>query len=200
MNIYVETNFVLEIALLQEQREDCEQILVLCAMIGARLVVPGYCLVEPYETLIRRQRKRVEIQKQLETELRQIARTETNKEALHEFGRVTNLLTSSAQEDSIRFDTVRGRILRIADVIPLDAEVLKKAETYPEKHGMSPQDSIVYASVLSDLDRCRSSRSFFISRDGDFDDQDIVEELEGYNCRFIPDFGGACQVIEHDLS
>lgn len=55
MNVYVESNFVLELALLQEQHVACEEILLLCERGTLRLVMPAYCLMEPYETLGRRQ-------------------------------------------------------------------------------------------------------------------------------------------------
>ena len=44
MNVYVESNFVLELALRQEQFTSCETILSLCEEGQARLVVPAYSL------------------------------------------------------------------------------------------------------------------------------------------------------------
>ena len=41
MNVYVESNFVLELALLQEQWTSCEAILTLCEAKSVQLVVPG---------------------------------------------------------------------------------------------------------------------------------------------------------------
>jgi len=52
VNIYVESNFVLELPLLQEQYASCEDILRLCQAGKAQLIIPAYSLVEPYETLI----------------------------------------------------------------------------------------------------------------------------------------------------
>ena len=51
MNVYVESNFVLELALLQEQSASGEAILRLGEEHRVHLVVPAYALVEPYETL-----------------------------------------------------------------------------------------------------------------------------------------------------
>ena len=56
MNVYVESNFVLELALLQEQHASCEALLRLCEEGGIQLVIPAYSLAEPYETLTRRHR------------------------------------------------------------------------------------------------------------------------------------------------
>jgi hypothetical protein len=44
MNVYVESNFVLELALLQEEHETCENILALCERAEAKLVLPAFCL------------------------------------------------------------------------------------------------------------------------------------------------------------
>jgi hypothetical protein len=51
VNVYVESNFVLELALLQEQHASCEDILRLCEAGKAQLIIPAYSLAEPHETL-----------------------------------------------------------------------------------------------------------------------------------------------------
>jgi hypothetical protein len=51
MNIYVETNFVLELAFVQEQHESCEQIIGLCEAGNATAVLPAFCISESYETI-----------------------------------------------------------------------------------------------------------------------------------------------------
>ena len=55
MNIYVETNFVLELVFEQEQQASCEQILALCESGRSRLIIPAYCLAEPHEKLTRQE-------------------------------------------------------------------------------------------------------------------------------------------------
>ncbi len=49
MNIYVETNFVLELTFQQEQCTSCEQILLLCEAGYGQLVIPAYSLAEPHK-------------------------------------------------------------------------------------------------------------------------------------------------------
>ena len=58
MNIYIESNFVLELALVQEQEASCENLLQVCEAGRAKLIIPAYSLVEPYETLVRRHTQR----------------------------------------------------------------------------------------------------------------------------------------------
>jgi hypothetical protein len=50
MNIYVETNFVLELVFEQEQHISCEQMLALCESGRSPLIIPAYCLAEPHES------------------------------------------------------------------------------------------------------------------------------------------------------
>ena len=200
MNIYVETNFVLEIALLQEDCKNCELILSLCEENRARLIVPGYSLAEPYETLKRRQNERKEAGIKLDEELKKIARTTTYKEKLSGFNEIIELLAESAEEDNRNLDKTCLRLLQIADTIPLDAKVLKMADWYRRQYPFSPQDAIIYASVLSHLNNYRSSTNFFVSRDRDFTDPDIASELQQYNCTLLSNFGHAYHVIRRVLS
>ena len=77
MNVYVESNFVLELALRQEEFTSCERVLSLCEEGRVRLVVPAYSFAEPYEALTRRERQRKRMKQELDLELEQIARTAT---------------------------------------------------------------------------------------------------------------------------
>ena len=76
MIVYVESNFVLELALIQAERKACQEILAICQSGKAQLVIPAYCLAEPFETTTRRNRDRKELSRRLEAELKQLLRTE----------------------------------------------------------------------------------------------------------------------------
>ena len=188
MKVYVESNFVLELALLQEQWESCELILKLCEAECAHLIVPAYCLAEPYETLTRRQKKRKKMGREVGLELDQLDRTKTYAGQLGGFRELTDFLIESAEEEDKRLKDVSFRLLRTAEVIPLDTSVLEASATYRSRHGFSPQDSIVYASVLSHVENQHGQGSCFLNRDTDFDDDDVVEELRGYGCQLLPGF------------
>ena len=178
MNVYVESNFVLELALLQEQCESCKAILGLCEAKRVQLVIPGYSLAEPHDTLLRRQKQRKRLKKEFDDEIRQIARTAIYSERLRDFGDLTALLISVADEEAKRLDEVRERLVKAACVIPLDAPVLAAATRYERKHDFSPQDALVYSSVLSHLQRSSRQECCFLNRNSkDFYDQNIVDEL-----------------------
>ncbi|MFB6097713.1 MAG: PIN domain-containing protein [Salinibacter sp.] len=76
MTVYVETNFVLELALGQEQSQSCRTILQLAEADEIRLVIPAYSLMEPYEKLIRDAQRRQSLAEDLEQELMQLGRAD----------------------------------------------------------------------------------------------------------------------------
>ena len=60
MRVYVESNFVLELVLEQEQHLACREIVRLAEAGIIELVVPAFGLLEPYMTLHRRHREQEE--------------------------------------------------------------------------------------------------------------------------------------------
>jgi predicted nucleic acid-binding protein len=196
VNIYVESNFVLELALLQEQHASCEDILRLCEAGNAQLIIPAYSLVEPYETLIRRHRQRKQMKAELDSELQQLARTATYADRLDGFQNLTALLIDSADEEAKRLEETRSLLSRTAEIIPLDGAILAIATRYQLAHDLSPQDALVYATVLSHLTQSGALQSCFLNKNSkDFDDPDLVEELNTYNCRLLPRFDIGYQFI-----
>lgn len=189
MSVYIETNFVLELALAQEQQASCEEILQLSEARRIDLVIPAYCLVEPYETLIRRHRQRKGMKADLDAEMGQLTRTATYSERLRGFQDLTALLIDSADEEAKRLEEVRRRLLASSQVVPLDTDCLSAATRYQERHDLSPQDSMVYASVIAHLARSGRAESCFLNRNSkDFDDPDLVDELQQHGCKLIPRF------------
>ena len=196
MNVYVESNFVLELALLQEQSESCEEILRLAEARKVTLVAPAYCLVEPYETLGRRERHRKRMKTELDDELKLLARTSTNSKRLGELRDVTSLLLDSADDEMKRLGVLRERVLGAAEIIPMESHVLRAAAMYQETYRLAAQDALVLASVLDHLEQSARSSSCFLNRNSrDFDDPDIIEELETRSCRLIPRFDDGCRYL-----
>lgn len=194
MNVYVESNFVLELALLQEQHAACDRILRLCEEDGQRLVVPAYSLMEPYETLGRRQADRRAVKGKLDDQFREIARTAIYAERLRDFENMTSLLVDSGEEDILRLESVRSRLFACAELVPLEASILTSAAAQRATHGLSAQDAVVYASVLMHLEGS-AEPGCFVTRDSDFDDPDIRQELRGRNCRLLTSFESGLQFL-----
>lgn len=201
MNIYVETNFILELAFIQEQYEGCEGIIRLCEAGSANVVLPVFCIAESYETLIRRANRRAQIANDLAGELRQLSRSRPYKDEINAFQSITRLLVRSSQEQDQRLFAVLERILRVADVIPLEAEIVTSAAQYRVAYQFEPQDSIVYASVLHHLASASGIDSCFINRNiRDFDDPDIEENLSRRGCKMIFSFINGYNYIQHRIA
>jgi predicted nucleic acid-binding protein len=149
MRVYVETNFVLELALAQEQSESCRSILSHCRAADAELIVPTYCLVEPLETLTRRGRERRRFKVDLERELMQLARNNRFAQRATRLVELAGLLTGSAAEEWEQLERVQADLLEMARVLVLDAPTLAAASRYRERYELSSQDATM--SVVSGL-------------------------------------------------
>jgi predicted nucleic acid-binding protein len=199
MNVYVETNFVLELVFQQEQYTSCEEILHFSETGQARLVIPAYCLAEPHEKLRRQSSNRKELKQVLDAELRQLARTVSYTARINSIQDISSLLIQSNEEERQRFNLYRERLLRAAEIVPLTTEILSTALKYEAIYDLTPQDSLVYTSVIHHLQRFPSAKSCFLNRNSrDFDNPDIVDELGKNNCIMIPRFDDGFNFIQRD--
>jgi len=197
MNVYAETNFVLEMALRQEQFLDCEAIVRLCREHRINLIIPAYSLVEPYETLIRRHRERKKLKNALDTELNQLARTDTYASDILKIQTLTTLLIQSTEDEMNRLESVRDDLIGFAEIVPLNSEILKSSAEHQEVHDLSPQDAVVYASILYHLKQTEPKTGCFLNKNSkDFDDPDISEMLEYYKCKMLSRFDHGYQFIK----
>lgn len=189
IDVYVESNFVLEFALSQEQHESCERIIELAEAKKINLIVPAYSLVEPNETLVRRAKKRIEVSLALDAEVKQLSRSKPYTDEIDAMEQVSGLLVRSSAEEKERFRTTVERLLNIAQIIPLDTQILSSANKHQLDHDLSPQDAIVYASVLTYLSTSAANDRCFLNRNSkDFDDPNIEETLSSYGCKMFFSF------------
>lgn len=68
--LYVESNFILEVVLDQEEKDLCDRLLVAAAEGAVELVLPAFCIAEPLDTLGRRHKDRRRLQVGLQDEIR----------------------------------------------------------------------------------------------------------------------------------
>ena len=201
MNVYVETNFVLELTFKQEQCLSCEQILHLCEARKIKLVIPAYSLAEPHEKLSRQARNRRELQQSLNTELRQLLRTTPYANRIKSIQDIASLIIQSNEEERYQFMQYRERLLNVSEVIALNARILGDATRYEATHDLAPQDALVYASVITHLQHDAPQQACFLNRNSkDFDSPDIIDELGQLNCRMIPRFDSGYRFIQSQLS
>ncbi len=200
MNIYVESNFVLELVFEQEQCGSCEKILELCEAQKANLIIPAYSLAEPHEKLIRQKQERRALQQSLDKELRELSRTKSYKNRLDSIEDIKSLIVQSSQEISENFAKYRKNLLKIAEIIPLNADILLNTASAEENYNLSPQDALVYVSVLKHLQENKPQEAYFLNRNWkDFKTPDIVDELQSLNCKMFDKFDGGYKFLQSKL-
>ncbi len=92
---------------------------------------------------------------------------------------VTSTLVSSGVEEKARVDSCIRRVLAAATVIELSAAGYAEALDLQDTRALSPQDAVVYASVLQHL-RAVAEPSCFVTRNfKDFLTPDIESDLHG---------------------
>jgi hypothetical protein len=72
MTVYVESNFVLEQALQQEQSESCDAIVSWAASGEISLVIPAFSLAEPHQALAQKEKVRNRLNNELQQQLSEL--------------------------------------------------------------------------------------------------------------------------------
>ncbi|HZT31430.1 MAG TPA: PIN domain-containing protein [Bryobacteraceae bacterium] len=200
MNVYVESNFVLERALEQEQSESCERVIGLATAGSVRLVIPAFSLAEPHITLMHKANERSRLSTELKKQLSELGRSKPYREASGSFNDITALLIRSAEIEGAGLERATDGILKAAEVIPLDSDVFYAAKSIQSTFDTSIQDSIVLASVVRHLAETKPAESCFLNRNTrDFDDPYVRDMLDSFNCKFFGRFDYALQYIEAQI-
>ncbi|WP_201978298.1 PIN domain-containing protein [Hymenobacter rubidus] len=200
MDVFVESNFILELAFLQGQHLACERVLAGAISGRYRLHVPQYALTEVFQTLRYRSNERAEQQSYFQREIEQ-HRRETDVDLVDTDNLVrllNNLLTERTAAQTTRLYATTAQLARVALGPALTSEVLTEAQMVQARHGLSPQDALVYASVLAGLRLLPAdSPKLFITRNPrDFEQPLIIEELRTLGCHLMSNFHGAAQRLE----
>jgi predicted nucleic acid-binding protein len=194
--LYVESNFVLELALLQEEHAACERIVTLAESDALTLMLPAFCIGEPYEKLIRQRKRRSDLHRKLALEIRELGRSRAYAAVVDSIEEVSAVLLVSSKEEQARLDAVLHRQLGMAIVIPLDQEVLAYSLTIQKPLRLGPQDAIVYASVVTHASRSGHDKIFLNRNSQDFLVPDIRESLERLGCKLLTSFVDGLRLLE----
>jgi len=193
MILYAESNFILELAYLQEEHEQCERILDLASAGHLQLIFPAFAIAEPYWAWVGRRKRRQTVHSELVKELRELGRSAPYAESVEQFTEITRALLVSGEDDKLRLDQTIERVLQVSTLIPLETGTIRMAIDIQITTSLGPQDSIVYASLLSDLGNVvRPEPKYFVTKNSkDFDNPDITDELSRLHCTLCTGFGEA---------
>lgn len=197
MIFYVESNFVLELAFWREEHADCLELLELAISGKVKLVLPAFSIGEPYEAWVRRAKQRRELHEKLTAEIRELARSKPYQQTSEDFLGITELLTKSGEEEKSSLDQMLDKILNVAEVIPIDLSTIRSAINLQKSHRLTPQDSIVFASVLKHLEGISVKEACFVTKNSkDFAVAEVKEDLALYGCKLITRFSDALGYVK----
>lgn len=200
MIVYVESNFVLELAYVRDESASCDRILTLSEDHALVLALPAFCLGEPYESWARRSRERRALLDRFAQEIRELSRSQPYKTLLKESQDVTRTLVQSGEDEKRRLDTVISRVIESAMIIRTDHETIKMALRLQGERSLSPQDAIVYASVLAHLTHASDDAKCFLTKNSkDFANPDVYADLNTFNCKLLTSFANGIDFIESQL-
>jgi predicted nucleic acid-binding protein len=189
VRLFVESNFVLELALCQEERRACEQLLQLAESGQVQIHIPAYCLGEPFERLTRSHRSRMELHARLKDEAAAWRRSPRDL-AFAEAGKsMMQTLVASIEREAADLDLVLQRVAAASSIVPLDADVVARATAIRAEGLLKPQDAIVLASVQACLAGWAPGPSLFLNRNGrDFGVPEVRSRLRAWQCEVILNF------------
>ena len=129
ISIYVETNYILELAFSQEQAQSCLHLLEIHERGAGRLVIPAFSIGECFDTLVRRSAQRKHFAETVSVELKQLSRSLAYRSEVPALDSITRLLINSLEDDKRRLDEILTRVLEVAEIVPLNQSAQIARET-----------------------------------------------------------------------
>lgn len=199
MIVYVETNFLLELAYLQEDCESCVELLELAKSGAVSLVLPAFSLAEARLTWDRRSSERNTLQNQLQPIIRQLARSEPFRTLTESSRELLSALGASGETTRLRLEDAISTITSVGTVLPLTAEITSRARVDELRLDLSPSDAVVYASVMLHLAAAPAGVKCFFNRDKDFANPSVYDELAAYDCKPFVSFEKGLQFVRSKI-
>ena len=189
MIVYVESNFLLEIALSQEQALSAEALLALAASGRITLTIPAISLSEPFATVTQRARERRKLHRAIHEQVRDLGRSTLHGGVESTFKPVLDTLLRLERLEMDRLTSTVERLLANASPIELTDSIFQTALAERPRFGLSVQDAIIFASVMADARMRTAEPKCFVSRNfKHFRRSDIIAELFSVNCRYAASF------------
>ena len=192
MIVYVETNFILELAYVRPTSDNCQNLLNLARAKRITLVVPAFSLVEARLAWQRSVRRRNRLHAEVRTELGELSRSRPLTNIAAQSQAFVAALIDTAQQDRARLERAIEDTSDVGTVLSTQTAVVHRAFEIEQSLGLSPQDSLVYATVLDHAKSLESEPKVFVTQNAnDFRIPTVEDELAHYNCKLLVAFDTA---------
>ena len=199
MIVYVETNFLLELAYLQERCESCRAILELASSGAITLALPAVSAAEARATWYRRAAERREFHTDLQKQIREISRSEPFRGIVDQSRDVLSALIAGGEESRDRLERAIETFARGATMISLTSEIVAMARLHELAYSLTPQDAVVLASVRAHAET-NAGQKVFVSQDAKgFAHPTVYDELAAVECKVLVNFTDALGYVRNAL-
>ena len=199
MIVYVETNFVLELAYLRPTSDDCQHLLDLARDGRISLVVPAFALIEARMAWQRNVKRRNRLHDDVRKELGELSRSRPLVNIASQSQEFVAALIDTAEQDRRRLESAVQRLLGQATVLPIEPSLVRQAHLAELLYDLSPQDSIVYTTVIDHAVRNEGPKLFVTQNANDFRVPQIEEELTKHGCKLLFSFDAAKRYVRSEI-
>lgn len=198
MNVYVESDYVLTLALQQDDYQAAQGVLQLAQRRHISLKIPSFSLSEPFSTVRSRANNRNRLISELRAEIRELGRTQPHQSMATELSQYVAQMSRVLQTQIDALEATVLELGRISALLPLDGDVLVRAASYKDEHKLRLPDAIILASIILDLEREQPPGDApFVSQNvSDFEAPSIQDALQRVRCKYLADFTNALRFIE----
>jgi predicted nucleic acid-binding protein len=198
--VYVETNFLLELAYVQERCESCRELVDLGRAGSVELVLPAYSAAEARATWDRRSGERKKFEDELQRQIHQLSRSQPFRALRDNSRELTSALAFSGQDTRDRLEIAVEEVFTHGTVVSLSREVVAASREYEHRFALTPPDALVLASILSHASLHPDTQKCFVSQDvKGFGNPSIYDELAKYRCKVLSNFGDALAYVRTHL-
>jgi len=200
MIVYVESNYILEIALQQEQFKYAQKLLELSQKKIINLVIPSISIIEPYWTINNKSHKRNKINEYLNQEIKQLNRSSIYNKKSQCLSNVNKYLININISTEVHLEKTICDMQKKCEIIKFDSNIIKNSRNY-NYFKLKKIDLLILTSIIEDLKTQKSDeRKCFISRNSkDFDSPEIKDLLSEYGCILINNFRDGINFINFIL-
>jgi predicted nucleic acid-binding protein len=183
LTLYVESNFILEIALGQAELAPAERLVAAAESGHIQIAIPAFALSEPFSRVTKRIRDRNAFIQQLNSHLGQLSRSSPHRAEVAALGNIPDFVKRINDREADRLTETIARLLPTVRSLALDHSSFRMARGFQTRLDLAIEDAIMLATILADLASSQSDTHIFANRNRrHFDNPFIVDELKDFGC------------------